>query len=62
MPPVLSADYAARRSAARETLTEILVAELGDEISTSPYLIVSRSIVLLGTKLIRFSYGILMMT
>lgn len=38
---MLSADYAARRSAARETLTEILVADLGDEVSTSPYLIVS---------------------
>lgn len=41
VPPVLSADYAARRSAARETLTEIIVADLGDEISKSPYLIVS---------------------
>jgi len=41
VPPVLSADYAARRSAARETLTEILVADLGDTVSKSPYLIVS---------------------
>ena len=41
MPPVLSADYAARRSAARETLTEILVADIGDTISKSPYLIVN---------------------
>lgn len=41
MPPVLSSDYAARRSAARETLTEMLVADLGDEISKLPYLIVS---------------------
>ncbi len=40
MPPVLSADYAARRSAARETLAEIIVADLGDVVSTSPYLIV----------------------
>ena len=40
MPPVLSADYAARRSAARETLAEILVADLGDLVSKSPYLIV----------------------
>ncbi len=62
VPPVLSADYAARRSAARETLTEILVADLGDEISTSPYLIVSLSIVLLDIKLMRFSYDLLMMT
>jgi cleavage and polyadenylation specificity factor subunit 1 len=41
VPPVLSADYAARRSAARETLTEILVADLGDAVSKSPYLLVS---------------------
>ena len=41
MPPVLSADYAARRSAARETITELIVADLGDEVSKSPYLIVS---------------------
>jgi cleavage and polyadenylation specificity factor subunit 1 len=41
VPPVLSADYAARRSAARETLTEILVADLGDSVSKTPYLIVS---------------------
>lgn len=40
-PPVLSADYVARRSAARETLTEILVADLGDTVFKSPYLIVS---------------------
>ena len=62
VPPVLSADYASRRSAARETLTEILVADLGDEFSTSPYLIVSLSIVLLDIKLMRFRYGLLMMT
>lgn len=43
VPPVLSADYATRRSAARETLTEILVADLGDGVSKSPYLIVSSS-------------------
>ncbi|CAG8956883.1 hypothetical protein HYFRA_00012338 [Hymenoscyphus fraxineus] len=43
VPPVLSADYAARRSAARETLTEIIVADLGDSISKSPYLIVRPS-------------------
>ncbi|RDW87599.1 hypothetical protein BP5796_03293 [Coleophoma crateriformis] len=41
VPPVLSADYAARRSAARETLTEILVADLGDTVSKSPYLMAS---------------------
>lgn len=43
VPPVLSADYAARRSAARETLTEIVVADLGDAVSTSPYLILRPS-------------------
>ncbi|KAI9648240.1 mRNA cleavage and polyadenylation factor subunit [Ciborinia camelliae] len=43
VPPVLSADYAARKSAARETLTEILVADLGDSISQSPYLILRPS-------------------
>ncbi|PBP22428.1 CPSF A subunit region [Diplocarpon rosae] len=39
VPPVLSAAYAARRSAARETITELIVADLGDETSKSPYLI-----------------------
>ncbi|KAF7902784.1 hypothetical protein EAF00_002687 [Botryotinia globosa] len=43
VPPVLSADYAARKSAARETLTEILVANLGDSVSQSPYLILRPS-------------------
>ncbi|KAH7391412.1 CPSF A subunit region-domain-containing protein [Cadophora sp. MPI-SDFR-AT-0126] len=43
VPPVLSADYAARRSAARETITELIVADLGDEISKSPYLILRPS-------------------
>ncbi|KAE8451071.1 hypothetical protein EG329_004743 [Mollisiaceae sp. DMI_Dod_QoI] len=43
VPPVLSADYAARRSAARETLAEIIVADLGDVVSTSPYLILRPS-------------------
>ncbi|KAH8679910.1 CPSF A subunit region-domain-containing protein [Tricladium varicosporioides] len=43
VPPVLSADYAARKSAARETLTEILVADLGDEAYKSPYLILRPS-------------------
>ncbi|RAL59964.1 hypothetical protein DID88_000590 [Monilinia fructigena] len=43
VPPVLSADYAARKSAARETLTEILVADLGDSVSQYPYLILRPS-------------------
>lgn len=41
VPPTLSPDYAARRAATRETLVEILVADLGDATSRSPYLIVS---------------------
>jgi cleavage and polyadenylation specificity factor subunit 1 len=48
VPPVLSADYAARRSAARETLTELIVADLGDSVSKTPYLIVSRYYLFLG--------------
>ncbi|KAL3422159.1 cpsf a subunit region [Phlyctema vagabunda] len=43
VPPVLSADYAARRSAARETLTEMIVADLGDSVSKTPYLILRPS-------------------
>lgn len=39
MPPHLSADYTLRRGLAKETLREILVADLGDTISQSPYLI-----------------------
>ena len=42
VPPVLSAGYSARRKNAKETLTEVLVADLGDATSSSPYLIVSR--------------------
>ncbi|KAL2063510.1 hypothetical protein VTL71DRAFT_5315 [Oculimacula yallundae] len=43
VPPVLSADYAARRSAARETITELIVADLGDDTSKFPYLILRPS-------------------
>ncbi|KAH6657741.1 CPSF A subunit region-domain-containing protein [Truncatella angustata] len=43
VPPVLSAGYSARRGSAKETVTEILVADLGDSTSTSPYLIVRHS-------------------
>jgi cleavage and polyadenylation specificity factor subunit 1 len=45
VPPVLSAGYAARKSAARETITEIIVADLGDDVSKIPYLIVSLPLV-----------------
>lgn len=41
LPSVLTADYAPRRSTAKEALTEILVADLGDITAKSPYLIVS---------------------
>lgn len=38
-PPFLSANFTGRRAAAKETLTEILVADLGDVVAKSPYLI-----------------------
>ncbi|KAJ1327515.1 cleavage and polyadenylation specificity factor subunit 1 [Microdochium nivale] len=40
VPPILSANYTARRGTARENLKEILVADLGDATSVSPYLLV----------------------
>ncbi|KAI0126579.1 CPSF A subunit region-domain-containing protein [Xylariales sp. AK1849] len=43
VPPILSAGYSARRGSAKETLTEILVANLGDTVSSSPFLIVRHS-------------------
>ncbi|KAK8104264.1 CPSF A subunit region [Apiospora kogelbergensis] len=43
VPPVLSAGYSARRKNAKETLTEVLVADLGDATSSSPYLIARHS-------------------
>ncbi|KAK4458789.1 protein cft1 [Cladorrhinum samala] len=39
IPPGLSADYAARKGSAKETITEILVADLGDATHRSPHLI-----------------------
>lgn len=44
VPPHLSADYTLRRGLAKENLREILVADLGDTTSQSPYLIVSSSL------------------
>ena len=41
LPPTLSANYAAKRGTAKENISEILVADLGDNTSSSPYLIVS---------------------
>ncbi|KAI0421781.1 CPSF A subunit region-domain-containing protein [Xylaria grammica] len=39
LPPILSADYSARRGTSREALKEILVADLGDNTSCYPYLV-----------------------
>lgn len=39
MPPILSPDFVARRAAARDSITEILVVDLGNETIKSPYLI-----------------------
>jgi cleavage and polyadenylation specificity factor subunit 1 len=41
IPTYLSPDYVVRRSTAKAALIEILVADLGDSTSTSPFLIVS---------------------
>lgn len=41
IPPFLSADFVARRGASKESVSEILVADLGDAVSKTPYLIVS---------------------
>ncbi|ERS96867.1 hypothetical protein HMPREF1624_07076 [Sporothrix schenckii ATCC 58251] len=43
IPPLLSADYTARRGTTREELTELLVADLGDTVAKSPYLILRHS-------------------
>ncbi|KAI1827474.1 CPSF A subunit region-domain-containing protein [Xylaria intraflava] len=40
LPPILSADYAARRGTSRENAREILIADLGDNTSCYPYLII----------------------
>ena len=40
IPPGLSADYAARKGTAKEAVSELLVADLGDTTHKSPYLIV----------------------
>ncbi|KAH8682460.1 CPSF A subunit region-domain-containing protein [Xylariales sp. PMI_506] len=40
IPPILSAGYSPRRGSAKEVVTEILVANLGDSTSSSPYLMV----------------------
>ncbi|KAK7541054.1 CPSF A subunit region-domain-containing protein [Phyllosticta citribraziliensis] len=43
LPSYLTADYTPRRSSAKATLTEILMAELGDNVFKSSYLIVRTS-------------------
>ncbi|KAK2592079.1 mRNA cleavage and polyadenylation factor subunit [Conoideocrella luteorostrata] len=43
IPPFLSADFVARKGASKESVAEILVADLGDAISQTPYLIVRHS-------------------
>lgn len=40
LPPFLSAEFTVRRTAARERLSELAVAELGDAVYKAPYLIV----------------------
>ncbi|CCU78176.1 Protein CFT1 [Blumeria hordei DH14] len=39
VPPVLSIDHVVRRTTAKATIIEMLVADLGEEVSKSPYLI-----------------------
>lgn len=43
VPPIHSADFVARRAATRDSLIEILVADLGDEITKYPYMILRSS-------------------
>lgn len=43
LPPFLSTEFTIRRSSAKESLTEILVVELGDLTHKSPYLIVGHT-------------------
>lgn len=40
LPPFLSEEFTIRRSSARESLTELMITELGDSTHKSPYLIV----------------------
>lgn len=42
MPPILTPEWISRRGAFKETITEILVADLGDLVNKSPHLIVSQ--------------------
>lgn len=44
LPPVLSTDNTPRRATGKETLTEVLFADIGDSAAKSPHLIVSCTI------------------
>lgn len=44
IPPYLTSGYAARKGTAKDLLTELLFADLGDAIHQSPYLMVSTPI------------------
>ena len=41
LPPVIAPDYTAKRSSTKEALSEVLLADLGDSVARSPYLVVS---------------------
>ncbi|EJT80842.1 cft-1 [Gaeumannomyces tritici R3-111a-1] len=43
VPPLLSADYAARKGTSRESLSELMVTDLGDSTFKSPHLILRHS-------------------
>ncbi|KAI0397396.1 CPSF A subunit region-domain-containing protein [Xylariaceae sp. FL0594] len=43
LPPLLSTDYSARRGTSKESLKELLVADLGDKTSSNPYLVIRNS-------------------
>lgn len=47
LPSSFGPDFVVRRAAAKETLVEILVADIGDSASVSPYLVVSYNALLL---------------
>ncbi|KAF2099428.1 hypothetical protein NA57DRAFT_74928 [Rhizodiscina lignyota] len=40
LPSMITKDFVSRRAAARETLTELVVADIGDHVSKTPYLVV----------------------
>ena len=40
LPPFLSTEFAVRRASTKETIVEILVAELGDGVHKAPYVLV----------------------